>query len=104
MGIATWCADWPGLAGRDVLGTLTTSADYAHLSARAVARALASASSTPAANAAPAWAAADAVVVSTGALVPLIWTADDFSLSQRVEGFTPAPMWPRGDPTAMWLQ
>ena len=104
MGIATWCADWPGLAGRDVLGTLAMAADYAHLNARAVARALASASSAPAANAAPTWAAADAAVVSTGALVPLIWTADDFSLSQRVEGFTPAPMWPRGDPTALWLQ
>ena len=38
------------------------------------------------------------------ALVPLLWTADEFSLSQRVQGFVAAPMWPHGDPTAMWLQ
>jgi len=47
---------------------------------------------------------ADAVAVASGALVPLLWTADEFSLSQRVQGFVAAPMWPHGDPTAMWLQ
>ncbi|HEV2685039.1 MAG TPA: ABC transporter substrate-binding protein, partial [Actinomycetota bacterium] len=104
MGIATWCADWPGLAGRDVLGTIGTPAGYAHLSNGNVTRALAAASDAPTANANAAWAAADAAVVSTGALVPMIWTADDFALSRRVQAFTAAPMWPHGDPTAMWLR
>jgi peptide/nickel transport system substrate-binding protein len=103
MGIATWCADWPGLAGRDVLGTIATPAGYAHLTGLNVARALAFATDAPQAEADARWAAADAAVVSTGALVPLIWTADDFALSQRVQAFTAAPMWPHGDPTAMWL-
>jgi hypothetical protein len=104
MGIATWCADWPGLAGRDVLETIATPAGYAHLSGLNVTRALAFAMDAPQTEAAARWAAADAAVVSTGALVPLIWTEDDFALSERVEGFTAAPMWPRGDPTAIWLR
>ncbi|HJT37315.1 MAG TPA: ABC transporter substrate-binding protein [Actinomycetota bacterium] len=103
MGIATWCADWPGLAGRDVLGTIATATGYAHLSDPDVTRALAAANDASPASATAAWAAADAAVVQTGALVPLIWTADDFALSQRVQGFTAAPMWPRGDPTQIWL-
>ena len=103
MGIATWCADWPGLAGRDVLGTIATPTGYAHLSALSITRTLAFATDAPVAEATGRWAAADAAVVSTGSLVPLIWTADDFALSQRVQGFTAAPMWPHGDPTAMWL-
>ncbi|HLW16019.1 MAG TPA: ABC transporter substrate-binding protein, partial [Actinomycetota bacterium] len=104
MGIATWCADWPGLAGRDVLGTIATPTGYAHLGGLNITRALAFATDSPPGEAATRWATADEAVVSTGALVPLIWTADDFALSQRVQGFTAAPMWPRGDPTAMWLQ
>jgi hypothetical protein len=103
MGIATWCADWPGLAGRDVLGTIATSSGYAHLSDPNVTRTLAAATDASSASATGAWAAADAAVVETGALVPLIWTADDFALSQRLQGFTAAPMWPRGDPTQIWL-
>jgi ABC-type transport system substrate-binding protein len=104
MGIATWCADWPGLAGRDVLGTIAGSAGYAHLRDPAVARAIALAEAAPGEGASQAWAASDTTVVASGALVPLLWTADEFSLSQRVQGFSAAPMWPRGDPTAMWLQ
>jgi len=105
MGIATWCADWPGLAGRDVLGTIGGPAGYAHLNAPAVARArFASAGGSSGDGAASAWSSADAAVVATGALVPLLWTVDEFSLSQRVQGFVASPMWPRGDPTAMWLK
>ena len=104
IGIATWCADWPGLAGRDVLGTIAIQTGYAHLSGLNITRALAFATDAPPGEAAARWGAADAAVVSTGALVPLIWTADDFTLSQRVQGFTAAPMWPRGDPTTVWLK
>jgi hypothetical protein len=104
MGIATWCADWPGLAGRDVLGTIATPAGYAHLDGVNVTRAFVTALVASPATAVAAWAAADASVLSTGALVPLIWTADDFALSQRVQGFAAAPMWPHGDPTAIWLR
>jgi hypothetical protein len=104
MGIATWCADWPGLAGRDVLGTIASPTGYAHLRAVAAARVLARAELATSDGATQAWAAADAAVVASGALVPLLWTADDFSLSQRVQGVSVSPMWPHGDPTAMWLQ
>jgi hypothetical protein len=104
MGIATWCADWPGLAGRDVLGTIASPAGYAHLRAPAVARAIASAEAATPEGAPHAWAAADASAVGSGALVPLLWTADEFTMSQRLQGFVAAPMWPHGDPTAMWLQ
>ena len=104
MGIATWCADWPGLAGRDVLGTIAGPAGYAHLRAPAVDRAIAAAEAAPGDGAASAWSTADSAVVASGALVPLVWTADEFSLSRRVQGFLAAPMWPHGDPTAMWLR
>jgi len=103
MGLATWCADWPGLAGRDVLGTIAGPAGYAHLNAPAVAGAIAAAENASADGAGPAWSSADAATVASGALVPLLWTADEFSLSQRVQGFVAAPMWPHGDPTAMWI-
>jgi hypothetical protein len=103
MGIATWCADWPGLAGRDVLGAIAARGGYAHLRSPAVARAIAEASAHPPASAQTAWASADAATVATGALVPLLWTADEFALSQGLQGFVAAPMWPHGDPTAMWL-
>jgi hypothetical protein len=104
MGIATWCADWPGLAGRDVLGTIAGPPGYAHLRGPAVARALGVAGAATPEGTSQAWAGADEAVVASGALVPLLWTADEFSLSQRVQGFSAAPMWPHGDPTAMWLQ
>ena len=104
MGIATWCADWPGLAGRDVLGTIASSSWYTHMRSPALARAIASASSATPASAQAAWASADAATIATGALVPLLWTADEFSLSQQLQGFVAAPMWPHGDPTAMWLK
>lgn len=104
MGIATWCADWPGLAGRDVLGAVAGSKGYAHLRSAAVARAIAAAASASQTDASARWAAADAAAVATGAIVPLIWTAQEFSISDRLNGFTPAPMWPHGDPTVMWVR
>jgi hypothetical protein len=92
------------LAGRDVLGTIAVPTGYAHLGGLNITRALAFASDAPQPEAATRWAAADAAAVATGALVPLVWPSDDFALSQRVQGFTAAPMWPRGDPTALWLR
>jgi len=104
MGIATWCADWPGLAGRDVLGTVAGPSGYARLRAPTVARAITAAQAASGDDAVAAWSSADAAAVASGALVPLLWTADEFSLSQRVQGFTASPMWPHGDPTVMWLK
>src|SRR5439155_7229963 len=65
MGIATWCADWPGLAGRDVLGTIGGPAGYAHLNAPAVVRAMAAAGGAFGDDAASAWSTADAAVVAS---------------------------------------
>ncbi|MGZ4241244.1 MAG: ABC transporter substrate-binding protein [Actinomycetota bacterium] len=104
MGIATWCADWPGLAGRDVLGAIAEAGGYAHLRSAGVARAIDAAASAPATEAATRWAAADAATVGTGAVIPLVWTVEEFSVSARLKGFTAAPMWPHGDPTVMWVR
>jgi peptide/nickel transport system substrate-binding protein len=110
MGLATWCADWPGLAGRDVLGVIadpksiaTPGQNYAHLRSPAVQRALDGAVNGPPARAAGRWSTADAAVCATAAIVPLLWTHEDALMSPNVHGWRAAPMWPRGDPTALWL-
>jgi peptide/nickel transport system substrate-binding protein len=103
MGIATWCADWAGLAGRDVLGALWGRTSYSHIASTTISRAIASADTAPVSRAASAWAAADARVTGAAAVVPLVWSADEFAVSARLQGLIAAPMWPHGDPTAMWV-
>jgi peptide/nickel transport system substrate-binding protein len=112
MGIATWCADWPGLAGRNVLGTIADprarrdrapNTVYANLAARALAEVIASASRVPPERADDAWGMADALVVATGALIPLVAVLDRVEVSPRLRGLVGAPMFPRGDPAALWL-
>jgi len=112
MGIATWCADWPGRAGRGVLMPL---ADPSRLGEQRVParpgaggatarRAVDAALRAPGADQIAArWAAADAAVVATGVLIPLSWTDEEVLLGSRVEGWKGSPMFPRGDPTGVWV-
>jgi ABC-type transport system substrate-binding protein len=112
MGIATWCADWPGLAGRNVLGSIADpraardaapNPIYARLRSPALVAALEAAERAPADEAGRAWARATLVVERTAALIPLVYPMSFVVAGHTVGGFTPAPMWPRGDPAALWL-
>lgn len=107
MGIATWCADWPGPAGRGMLGPLVdprapASTAYAHPRSAALERALDAATAAPASDAAAAWEAADRAATATAFVIPLAWPSEDVAISSRLRGWRGAPMWPRGDPTALW--
>jgi hypothetical protein len=104
MGIATWCTDWPGLAGRDVLGTIAGSTSYAHINDAGLARAIAAAELAQPEHASDLWAAADARAVRTGALVPLSWPVDEVVSSKTLGGLLASPMWMHGDPTVLWLR
>lgn len=109
MGIATWCADWPGLSGRAVLGAIADpraprATRYSGLRAAAVARAVDEALAAPARNAPHAWARADRAAVSAAGVVPLAWVGETVVLSARLRGWTGSPAFPRGDPTALWIE
>lgn len=103
MGIATWCADWPGNAGRDVLTGVTEMRPAGGAISNSFRRAIASAGAAAPTVAQEAWAAADRDVVSSAVVMPLMWPAEEVMASQRVRGLRGAPMWPRGDPTGVWL-
>ncbi|MFA5889506.1 MAG: ABC transporter substrate-binding protein [Actinomycetota bacterium] len=98
MGIATWCADFPGLAGAGVLkGVLAYSGDDAASNEIRSARAVAGSA------AAEAWRVAETAVLRSAVVVPLYWPADLVGLSNRLSGYVPAPMWVAGDPANVWV-
>lgn len=111
MGIATWCADWPGRAGRSVLMALADpgSLGEQRVPARpgaggaSVRAAIAAALRAPDGSVGPRWAEADAAVVGTGILIPLAWPDEEVVLGPGVRGWAGSPMFPRGDPTSLWL-
>src|SRR5206468_11627816 len=111
MGIATWCADYPGLAGRAMLTPLLDGRrippvgnnDYSLLNSPALNRLLDAAAVAPPAKQLGAWAAAAAAVVHLAPWAPLL-DLDEVSLtSARLAGFVPTPMYPRGDLASVWL-
>jgi peptide/nickel transport system substrate-binding protein len=111
MGIATWCADWPGLGGRGALAplvdarTLSTrgNTNYAGLRDPRIVRAIDAASQADPDRAEAAWLAADRRATSTAAVVPLAFPAEIALLGPRVRGFFPHPFFVRGDLTAVWI-
>jgi len=112
MGIATWCADWPGLGGRGALAPLVDgrtlrargNTDYSGLADPRVARAIDAASiERDPALAAGAWLAADRQATAAAAVVPLAFPAEISLLGPRVRGFIPHPFFVRGDLTAVWI-
>ncbi len=101
-GIGTWCADHPGLAGANVLGALTGSGKAAY-SGMGVPPAVRAALRAGGARAEAAWRSADRAVQAGAAIIPLTWPVERIIVSERLRGLEPAPMWPRSDPTALWL-
>jgi ABC-type transport system substrate-binding protein len=112
MGIATWCTDWPGLAGRSALAPLVDgraiaargSTNYSALNDVALERLIdrASAASDPTAAAA-AWTEADRRATSQAAVVPLAYPGATSPLGPGVRGFVAHPFFTGGDLTALWL-
>lgn len=111
MGIATWCADWPGLAGRAILEPLSDPQAVGMRPAPARPRvgassardALAVARRADGDDVVPAWAAADAALVRVATTIPLVWPAERVLLGEDLRGWVGSAMHPRGDPTSLWL-
>lgn len=109
MGVATWCADWPGLAGRSILGVIADPRGarpndnpvYSNLVSSDLRRALDRAREMSPDRAVRAWMRADAVAVSTASIVPLLWAAPPAAQPgfrgggalPGVLGYDPATIW-----------
>lgn len=110
MGIATWCADWPGLAGRGTLvplvdGRAGATTNYSGINDRALNRALdAGASQRDPAVAARIWGTADRQAFGHAVILPLVHGVETSLLGPRVRGFVAHPYFVRGDLTALWLE
>lgn len=108
-GLATWCADWPGRAGRNVLGSIAdprapAGTNYAGAALPRLAAAIdeANGAGDPAASAAR-WRAADRLAVRSAVVIPLLWPVERVELSERL-AWVGSSVLPRGDPAAMWLR
>lgn len=113
MGLATWCADWPGLGGRSVIGALLDyrrirpegNTVYSMLRSAVVARRIdAAVAAASEQDAALRWRDADRTALATAAVVPIAWLRELVALNERVRGFRAHPFFVRGDPTALWLE
>ena len=112
MGIATWCADWPGRGGRGALAPLVDgrtlaargNTNYSGLNERRLHAMLDAAAieRNPAAIA-DRWRAAAAEAIRLATLVPLAFLSETSLLGRDVRGFVAHPYFIRGDPTAVWL-
>jgi len=112
MGIATWCADWPGLAGRGALEPLVDgrgfrargNTNYSGVNDPSLDAAMdAAAKVADPVQAGAAWLDCDRRAAALFAVVPLAQLVEESALSVRVRGFVPHPFYVRGDPTALWL-
>lgn len=112
MGIATWCADWPGPAGRSAMAPLLDgrsitprgNTNYSGVNDPAQNRAMdAAAAQRVPPVAAGAWLVADARAQNFAAVVPLAHLHEVSLLGGRVRGFVAHPYFVRGDLTAVWL-
>jgi peptide/nickel transport system substrate-binding protein len=111
-GIATWCADWPGLGGRGVLAPLLDHREirssgntvYSMLRSPSLSRLIdraAAARSEPAATAL--WTQADRYAVRLAAVIPLAWLRRSVVTASRVGGPVQHPFFTAGDPAGLWL-
>ncbi|MGH2785042.1 MAG: ABC transporter substrate-binding protein [Actinomycetota bacterium] len=112
MGIATWCADWPGRGGRGALSPLVDgrtlaargNTNYSGVNDRrlnALLDAAALERNTSAITAG--WQAASAEALGFATVVPLAYLSETSLLGQDVRGFVGHPHLVRGDLTALWL-
>ena len=113
MGIATWCADWPGLGGRGSLQPLVDgralgargNTDYALFDNTSLDRRMdAAAAAGDTAAATPLWTNADSLATSLAPVVPLAYLQEASPQEPRVMGFVPHPFFIHGDLTALWLK
>jgi peptide/nickel transport system substrate-binding protein len=112
MGIATWCADWPGRGGRSSLAPLLDrraiatrgNTNYSGFASPALdARFDAAAAERDPAVGAQRWHTLDAELTGLAAVVPLAFLAEVSTVSTRVRGLYAHPFFVRGDITAFWL-
>lgn len=112
MGIARWCADWPGRAGRSALGALldgrripaTGNTNYSLANDGVLNRLLDAATGEgDPGRIGRAWEAAERRALTLAAVVPLAFLDEVVVLSPRLRGFSPHTLFSRGDPTALWL-
>jgi len=112
MGIATWCADWPGLGGRGMLAALldgrhipaTGNQDYSMLNDATLERLMDAAATAPATSAPAAWQAAAQRAVDLAPWAPLVDLNDWSLVSARIGSLAATPMFPRGDLAAVWIR
>jgi len=97
LGLGTWCADYPGHAASGVLGGVLSLRGFPPPS---IVRAIAATSATSDPGVAF---DADQAIERLALVVPLLWPAQQVVASSEVSGFAGSPMWPRGDPTHLWL-
>lgn len=112
MGIATWCADWPGLGGRGMLTPLVDgraiaargSTNYARVASPSLNRLLdrAAAERDPVAQVVR-WRNAETFARSQAAVIPLAFLQETSLIGPGVRGFEQHPYFLRGDLTAVWL-
>lgn len=111
-GLATWCADWPGLGGRAVLGALLDgrrirargNTVYSLLRSTTLARLIDAATRVRGEQASTKWwERADRYATGLAAVVPLAWLEEVSVVGARVRGFVPHPFFVRGDPTNVWI-
>lgn len=112
MGIATWCADWPGRGGRGALAPLVDgrtlaargNTNYTGLNERRLNALLdAAAVERDPPVVADRWRAAAAEALRLATIVPLAFLSETSLLGPDVRGFVPHPYFVRGDLTAVWL-
>ncbi len=113
MGIATWCADWPGVGARGALAPLVGATglaargatNYAGVNVAVLNTSMdAAALERDPVSAADAWEQADRQATALAAVVPLLHLNERSVLGPRVRGFVPHPYFVRGDLTNVWLE
>lgn len=94
----TWCAEWPGLAGRTFMDPLTGPGKLAPRSDQ-LKKAISSASQVGLEKAEDSWRAADRILRDLAVLVPVGWPAELAAFPSYAQDPQTSPMFPQGDPT-----
>lgn len=93
----TWCAEWPGTAGRTFLEPLTGSGKLAPRSS-SLSDAMVRAATSPAVDAEAEWRRAERILRDSATLVPVGWPGEPAAFRTFSPGPLTSPMFPQGDP------
>jgi MarR-like DNA-binding transcriptional regulator SgrR of sgrS sRNA len=96
----TWCAEWPGLAGRAFFDVLTGPGRIVPRT-QAISEKLNAAWRASGSRAQSAWAAVENAVFDTATLIPVGWPAEIAAFFDVTVPQPAAAMWPQGDPANM---